>query len=90
MSSYSSTLSVVWPGKKRKEKVKIDGSVTRTRDQPHEVNVLTTICKQLQILQNCYKILQKLLLPNQSSLQCGQKNVERFTILRVILAQGPC
>ena len=22
--------------------------------------------------------------------QCGAKNVERFTILRVILAQGPC
>jgi hypothetical protein len=29
------------------------------------------------------------ILKNQMG-KCGLKNVERFTILRVILAQGPC
>ena len=33
---------------------------------------------------HCFKILE------QRLGQCGAKNVERFTILRVILAQGSC
>ena len=46
-------------------------------------------CKNCKFCKNCKKYC-KIDFAKRKSLIVRTKNVERFTILRVILAQGPC
>ncbi len=59
-------------------------------ERPQSKNDIKRNTKKLKLLTNCAKVCPAKVTGPSVGLPRSPKNVERFTILRVILAQGPC